>query len=220
MLACSNNTESDLSIPQTKRIITLRISTKTILGYLPIQVTAITVFIGIHVAQDSILSDPCSYVTEELVPHLTGYSQLVMIFTGQVQEYVLKVAIHVPNVFFYAMLVLGTTLFIFVFTRTVHGRGSPTTKHKQNNDVSLAQCVLALCLVHIFASGPRTVERMFNDFSIKLGQNKYYKYYVYASYILLAINHSINIAIYLVTNSKFREICCKICLLKFNRKIK
>ena len=181
--------------------------------------TVITVFIGMHVAQDTIISDYCSYVPELFGPHLTRYALLELKFTGQVQEFFLKIGIHVPNVFFYAMLVLGTTLFIFIFKRTVHGRGSPTTKHKQNNDVSLAQCVLALCLVHIFASGPRTVERMFNDFSIKLGQNKYYKYYVYASYILLAINHSTNIAIYLVTNSKFREIFCKICFLKFNTKI-
>ena len=182
-----------------------------------------TIFIGMHVAQDAILSDYCAYVPEGLGPHLTGFAELELIFTEHVQNFVLKVAIHVPNVFFYAMLVLGTTLFIFVFKRTVHRRKSPPTKHKQDNklyNVNLAQCVLALCLVHIFASGPNTIQRMFNNFSIKLGQNKYYKYYEHASYIFLAINHSTNIAIYLVTNSKFRKICYKICLLKFKPTLK
>ena len=112
---------------------------------------SIALFFGMHAIQDLILSDHCAYRKGDISQHLTALSQLQMLYTSRMQEFVLKTDIHAPNACLYVMLVLSTILFIFVFKRNIQGRKSNTTKYKQDhklNDASLVQCVLALCLVH------------------------------------------------------------------------
>ena len=131
-----------------------------------------------------------------------------------------------PNAVMYVLLLLGTTLFIIVFKRSIQSRKSLTAGKKQNNSTKerrLMKSVLLVCIIFIITSGPLSIDRLIRFFFHTIGGMEFEhrkvhgKVYFIPIDILKSINHCFNIFVYLPMNSKFRRIFCHMfCLKIFN----
>ena len=131
-----------------------------------------------------------------------------------------------PNVVMYVLLLLGTTLFIIVFKRSIQSRKSLTAGKKQNNSSKerrLMKSVLLVSIIYIITSGPLNIDRLIRFFFHTIGgmeferRDTHGKIYFIPIDILKSINHCFNIFVYLPMNSKFRRIFCHMfCLKIFN----
>ena len=128
-----------------------------------------------------------------------------------------------PNVVMYVLLLLGTTLFIIVFKRSIQSRKSLTAGKKQNHSTKerrLMKSVLLVCIIYIITSGPLSIDRLIRFFFHTIDgmqhilRDTHGKVYFIPIDILKSINHCFNIFVYLPMNSKFRRIFCHMFCLK------
>ena len=134
--------------------------------------------------------------------------------------------ISVCPVIMFALLLLGTALFVIVFKRSIQLRKSLTANKNQKDSTKerrLMKCILLVCIVYIITSGPISIQRMCDYFftvarkDISISSIVISGYFFVPVHILKSINHCFNIFVYLPMNSKFRTIFCQMfCLKMFN----
>ena len=118
------------------------------------------------------------------------------------------VMVKMTNQILYGIIAIATILLIMAFKRSVRERKSLTGKTKTSDSARekrLVQSVIAVCVIFILTSSPINIMRIEKVISDKWSYNLFlYPYVNRVSYLLEAFNHSINIFVYLSTNSKFR----------------
>ena len=118
------------------------------------------------------------------------------------------VMVKMTNQILYGTIAIATILLIMAFKKSVRERKSLTGKTKTSHSARekrLVQSVIAVCVIFILTSSPINIMRMEDVISDKW----FYNYFVFGyvkrvSSLLEAFNHSINIFVYLSTNTKFR----------------
>ena len=113
-----------------------------------------------------------------------------------------------PNPILYGIIVVATILLIIAFKRSIREKKSLTGKTKAINSAKekrLVPSVIAVCVIYIFTAGPRQMLFIIGLFDLRfINRGPYYIYAMVLFILLLAVNHSINIFVYLTMNSKFR----------------
>ena len=209
-------------LPQVKRMITPKRTTGMVLGYLVYVVMTALAFNIISWWQHVILFDRSNY-------HIVGYdTETNRSYYGmlpdvskkffqmiRIEEIGRLVMLKMVNPILYGTILIGTILLIVAFKRSIQVRKSLTDKTKAGNSAKekrLVQSVIAVCIIFIVTSGPKNLVKLMNTVG------KYWLKYswwrrigsIYAAYIdelaifVEAVNHSINIFVYLSMNSKFR----------------
>ena len=116
--------------------------------------------------------------------------------------------VEMANPLLYGTIAIATILLVMAFKRSVRERKSLTGKTKTSlsaREKRLVQSVIAVCVIFIVTSSPINIIRIEQVISDKW----YYNFFVFpyvnrVSSLLEAFNHSINIFVYLSTNSKYR----------------
>ena len=217
--------------PQVKRIFTRQSIIGIMLGYLVILVlgvaatiiarkyvleyfrfTDVTFLIDVYGEENFWYYLACNVHKKQIAQDISYYCRLILAAC--------------PNVVMYVLLLLGTTLFIIVFKRSIHSRKSLTAGNKQNHSTKerrLMKSVLLVCIIYIITSGPLNIDRLIRFFFHTIGgmeivrRKVHGKVYFIPIDILKSINHCFNIFVYLPMNSKFRRIFCHMfCLKIFN----
>ena len=133
-----------------------------------------------------------------------------MIKLDGIQDLGRLVTINMVNPILYGTIVIATILLIIAFRRSIRERKSLTDKTKGGNsakETRLVQSVIAVCVIFIVTSSPRNVIRIMDLLNIRWRISPVYPYLPYIDNLvdfLEAVNHSINIFVYLSMNSKFR----------------
>ena len=210
--AALNTCLNILYFPQVKGLITRKLTTCLIVGYLPFQLTAASVFLIKETVLITIIESYSPSYLERSDCLLKNFRFILIVMDS------VRLSINiVPNAIIYILLLVGTILFLVVFKRSIQARKSLTATKKQSDSAKekrLMQSVLVVCVIYILTSGPRTIEKM-----ISTGSNLFANinllvhipsYVKYVFLVLQAINHLFNIFVYLAINSTFRKIFCKI----------
>ena len=214
--------------PQVKRIFTRQSIIGIMLGYLVILVLGVTVQIlarkyaseYFRLIDVRFLIDV--YGEENFGYYLSCYSHKFVI-ADAIMIYCRLILAACPNAVMYVLLLLGTTLFIIVFKRSIQSRKSLTAGKKQNNSTKerrLMKSVLLVCIIFIITSGPLSIDRLIRffvhtiDYMQLILRDPHGKVYFIPIDILKSINHCFNIFVYLTMNSKFRRIFCHMFCLK------
>ena len=117
------------------------------------------------------------------------------------------VMLKLINPLLYGTIAIATILLIMSFKRSLRERKSLTGKTKTSHSARekrLIQSVIAVCVIFILTSSPINILRIgdvINDIWIN---PRLHTYMEGVGYVLEAFNHSINIFVYLLMNSKFR----------------
>ena len=195
-----------------------------ILGYLLFQALGAAVNFGAEEYTSLLFSDPSSY--DFFSWELNDCAKQKVEIADQVRYYTAAIAIIAPNVIMYALLLLGTILFVIVFKRSIQARKSLTAKTKPGDSArerKLMRSVLAVCILYTITSAPKSVDRVFENLFLASDTSKassnYFSITTLASFtvpinILQSINHCFNIFVYMSMNSKFRRIFCQMFCLK------
>ena len=210
-------------IPQVKRMITPKRTTGMVLGYLVYLVMTTLAFSTIAWWRRVISSDRSNYHIVRydketnrsyyrMLPDVSKkYLQLEHVqYTGRL------IMLNMVNPILYGTILIATILLIVAFKKSIQVRKSLTDKTKAGNSAKekrLVQSVIAVFVIFIVTSGPKNLVKLmdivgqfwlnYNSWRRSLG-------FIYAEYIdelaifVEAVNHSINIFVYLSMNSKFR----------------
>ena len=127
------------------------------------------------------------------------------------------VMLNMVNPILYGTILIGTILLIVAFKKSIQVRKSLTDKTKAGNSAKekrLVQSVIAVCIIFIVTSGPKNLVTLMDTVGkYWLNYNNWWRRslgHIYDLYIdelaifVEAVNHSINIFVYLSMNSKFR----------------
>ena len=125
------------------------------------------------------------------------------------------VMLNMVNPILYGTILIATILLIVAFKRSIQVRKSLTDKTKAGNSAKekrLVQSVIAVCVIFIVTSGPKNLVTLMDTVGKYWLNYKRWRSFgsIYDNYIdelaifVEAVNHSINIFVYLSMNSKFR----------------
>ena len=204
-------------------MITPKRTTGMVLGYLVYLVMTTLAFNIISWWQHVISSDRSNY-------HIVGYdTETNRSYYGMLPDVSKKfiqmirieetgrlVMLKMVNPILYGTILIGTILLIVAFKRSIQVRKSLTDKTKAGNSAKekrLVQSVIAVCIIFIVTSGPKNLVTLMDTVGEDwLNYNNWWRRIgsIYAEYIdelaifVEAVNHSINIFVYLSMNSKFR----------------
>ena len=217
--------------PQVKRIFTRQSIIGLMLGYLVILVLGMAA----QIIATKYSSEYFRFTDVQFLIDLYGEDNFYHYLKCNVHKKMIANAIMIycrlvlaacPNAVMYVLLLLGTTLFIIVFKRSIQSRKSLTAGKKQNNSTKerrLMKSVLLVCIIFIITSGPLSIDRLIRfffhtiDYMELIRRDPHGKVYFIPIDILKSINHCFNIFVYLTLNSKFRRIFCHMfCLKIFN----
>ena len=136
---------------------------------------------------------------------------------------VMAYGVNVVNILLYGVIIIETALLVILFQRSIRRRKNLVAKKKPEDSVKetkVFQSVIAVCAIYIVTSCPRTINLIFSYLGI-LGvlftpgyRAVIYMYYRDVADVLLSLNHSINIFVYITVNSRFRKILSKLFLCK------
>ena len=128
------------------------------------------------------------------------------------------------NLLLYVVITIATTLLVILFSRSNKQRNILMAKKKPESsakDAKVYKAVIVVCALYIVTAGPNNLLRMFINLGIldRLLPSRLdmrliiYVYFQYVMMVFHAINHSVNIFVYLTFNSRFRskfmEIFCR-----------
>ena len=150
-----------------------------------------------------------------------GLQKLILL--QKVKDIVKGFALAITTVVSYALLLLGTVVFVIVFKRSILKRKSLTTRKKQGDTAKEARLmlnVLVVCVIYLITAAPRTILRMADYFDFSFRHVNYYVFVDYALGYFQAVNHVFNIFVYLGINTQFRKTFCDIFMLKRTSKTK
>ena len=210
---------------QVKSIFTPKTTILLILGYIVLQIVVIMMATAGFVQTESLLNNP-SYFN-------LSVSSYDPIFSPDVQRqydtaYLLHVTItsytaYGVNLFLYVFIIIATTLFIILFSRSNKQRNILMAKDKREystKEAKVYKAVIVVCALYIFTAGPNNLLRMFLYLGFleriipQIGISFIiYWHFQYLFMVFHAVNHSVNIFVYLNFNSRFRikfmEILCR-----------
>ena len=210
---------------QVKSIFTPKTTILLILGYIVPQIVVIMMATAGFVRTESLWNDPSYYNL--------SVSSYEPIFPLDVQrQYDAAELLHVTipsytgygvNLFLYVLIIIATTLLIILFSRSNKQRNILMAKNKPEysaKEAKVYKAVIVVCALYIFTAGPNNLLRMFlylgfleriipdSGVSIMI-----YLHFQYLFMVFHAVNHSVNIFVYLNFNSRFRikfmEIFCR-----------
>ena len=211
-------------IPQVKRMITPKRTTGMVLGYLVYLVMTTLAFSIIAWWRRVIKYDLSNYhiVRYDTETNRSYYRMLPDVFKKYLQlrhvQYTGRlVMLNMVNPILYGTILIGTILLIVAFKRSIQVRKSLTDKTKAGNSAKekrLVQSVIAVCVIFIVTSCPKNLVKLMDIVDqFWLNYNNWWRRslgFLYTEYIdelaifVEAVNHSINIFVYLLMNSKFR----------------
>ena len=208
---------NDFSVPQVNRIITPKFSTCTILAYAPLPIVSETFYYIFNTYYYPILYSEINryYLFTCGSQRQHQFQILVNFWKG--------LAFALSTMLSYALLLLGTVVFLMIFKRSILKRKSLTTRKKQKNsarETKLMLNVLVVCVIYLITAAPRTINKMSEYFGFAF--RNYKNTFLIESVLgyFQALNHIFNIFVYLGINTKFRKTFCDIFMLKRTSKTK
>ena len=206
------------------RQITPKVTTGMILVYLLLLVIDMIVYFVADWVLFYILDDPCSnyydYKKGRWVWSVTA--SILIDLALYFPKYVSLIFTAVPSGIVFIILVLEIILFAVVLKRSADLRKPLMDDKEQIDSVNFTRLSFCICLVavkHVFTSGRSTIVEMMFQFKLWNFYRIYYKYCRHIFDIVLGINHSTNIFVYLIINPKFRKQFRDIFLLKRDAKV-
>ena len=206
------------------RQITPKVTTGMILVYLLLLVIDIIVYFVADWVLFYISDDPCSIHYDKRNGRWvwTVTASILFDLALYFQKYVSLIFTAVPSGIVLIMLVLEIILFAVVLKRSADLRKPLMADKEQIDSFNFTRLSFCICLVavkHVFTSGRSTVVEMMFQFKLWSVYRIYDKYCRHIFDIVLAINHSTNMFVYLIINPKFRKQFRDICLLKSDTKV-
>ena len=196
-----------------------------ILGFMVLMVLGLAVKFVADVYPSIVYNDQASYRYGFFLHRLIKCS-LKKLAIADLIKLCSSAIISACPVIMFALLLLGTTLFVIVFKRSIQLRKSLTANKNQKDSTKerrLMKGILLVCIIYIITSGPISIQRMCDYFftiarkDISISSIVISGYFYIPVHILKSINHCFNIFVYLPMNSKFRRIFCQMfCLKMFN----
>ena len=200
--------------PQVKRIITPKRTTGVILGYWIYVVITILAFNVVKWWRLHVYGDLSNFIIMYhkewnvsyymMLPNISRKSTKLQ----NIDFYGRLVMVKMTNQILYGTIAIATILLILAFKRSVRERKSLTGKTKTSysaREKRLVQSVIAVCVIFILTSSPMNIMRIEEVISDKWDNNFFlFPYVNRVSSLLESFNHSINIFVYLSSNSKFR----------------
>ena len=199
-----------------KRHITSKVTTKMILVYLLLLVIDVTVYFVADWVLNLILNDPCTFMSVGDIEIWVRPQFYLFVSTWNFRFYFSLIVTAVPSVIVIKILVIESILFVVVLKRSADMRKPLIAEKEQIDSINCTRnilCIFTFCVKHVITSGPRTIVEMMFECSL-LNNHRLYHYLIVGFDMLLAINHSTNIFVYLIINPKFREELRNIFLLK------
>ena len=199
-----------------KRHITPKVTTKMILVYLLLLVIDVTVYFVVDWVLDLILNDPCTFVSVGDMEIWVRPQLYLFVSTWSFRFCFSLIVTSVPSVIVIKILVIEIILFVVVLKRSADMRKPLIAEKEQIDSINFTRytlCIFAFSVKHVITSGPRTIVEMMLECSLLNNHRLYYNLIVVFD-MLLAINHSTNIFVYLIINPKCREELRNILLLK------
>ena len=207
-----------------KRHITPKVIVRMILAYLFLVIIDMIIFFIIDELIQYIYNDPCLYYFDykkyRWVLNRTYWKLYVLAL--KFRYYVPLILTTVPSAIVFVMLVLETIAFAVVLKRGADlGKLFITEKDliDSANFTRLTLCMFAVCIKHVFTYGPTMAIELAFGFNLQFKLVVYFQCCANVGDILLAINYSTNIFLYLVINSKFRTEFRNIFLLNAQNKL-
>ncbi|GFS27061.1 peptide receptor GPCR [Elysia marginata] len=119
---------------------------------------------------------------------------------------------YIPNYALYAAIVIGTVILVAVFLRSVQVK-QQLTANKDSQKMStkekkLIKSVIGVCLIYIVTCTPRNVYQTMLSLSASSTNSLPTRFAIMLQRyveIVLSFNHAVNILVYLMVNSSFRE---------------
>ena len=106
----------------------------------------------------------------------------------------------------YTIIVIGTTLLVILFKRSIRVRKSliakQSTKKMSAKEAKLVQCVIAVCVIYIVCCTPLNVYDTITSLGLL---QRIVPYLDRLAFLARSVNHSVNIFAYLAINSSFRS---------------
>ena len=208
-----------MSVPQVNRIITPKFSTCTILAYgmIPVLWQVFEYLVQNYYAP--LLNDEILFYLRHgwFSAVLCVYKRQTILFL--IRSYGNGLVFALTTLVSYALLLLGTVVFVMVFKWSILKRKSLTTRKRKGDsakETRLMLSVFVICVIFIITGGPRTIYRMADYFFIPLKKSTGITYFILADVfaLLQAVNHTFNIFVYLGMNTQFRKTFCNIFMLK------
>ena len=199
-----------------KRHITPKVFTKMILVYLLLLVIDVTVYFVANWVLNLILNDPCSFMSVGDIEIWVRPQFYLFLSTWKFRLYFSLIVTAVPSVIVIKILVLEIILFVVILKRSADMRKPLKAEKEQIDSINFTRhilCIFAFCVKYVITSGPRTIVEMMFEFSL-FNNHRLYHNLILGFDMLLAINHSTNIFVYLIINPNFREELRNIFLLK------
>ena len=199
-----------------KRHITPKVTTKMILVYLLLLVIDVIVYFVADWVLDLILNDPCSFMRVGDIKLWVRPQFYLFVSTWKFRLYFSLIVTAVPSVIVIKILVLEIILFVVVLKRSADMRKPLIAEKEQIDSIDFTRytlCIFAFSVKHVITSGPRTIVEMMFECSLLINHRLYHNLIVGFD-MLLAINHSTNIFVYLIINPKCREQLRNIMMLK------
>ena len=199
-----------------KRHITPKVTTKMMLFYFILLVIDVTVYFVADWVLNLILNDPCSFVWVGDIKLWVRPQFFLFVSTWKFRLYFSLIVTAVPSVIVIKILVLEIILFVVVLKRSADMRKPFIAEKEQIDSINFTRhtlCIFAFSVKHVITSGPRTIMEMMFEFSL-LNNHRLYNHLIVGFDMVLAINHSTNMFVYLIINPKFREELRNIFLLK------
>ena len=210
-------------IPQVKRLITPKRTAYMVLGYLTYILTTALAYNILRWWHKSLMYDDSNYYVTgyDTKRNISYYGMLPSVV--KIYNTVLRVhktgrmaMVKMLNPVLYGTILMATILLIIAFKRSIQVRKSLTDKTKAGNSVKerrLVQSVIAVCIIFLVTAGPKNIVKLMDDvgylwqdhnsWRISLGWTKA-NFVDEMTVFLEALNHSINIFVYLSMNTKFR----------------
>ncbi|GFR78500.1 chemosensory receptor B [Elysia marginata] len=192
---------------KVKRIFTRKLIICLILGGLTYEVLALTFyFTADYLLQQGVVEQVRFYEIDG-----RRFNKTVAVTIGQDLLVFARISLtYIPNYVLYSAIVLGTGLLIKVFLQSIEtkqaltGLQGPTgmsTKEKK-----LVKSVLAICLVYLITCTPRNVYQTILIFTDEWAFPSIGRFVLQCTVdILLSFNQALNIFVYLLVNSSFRN---------------
>ena len=192
---------------------TLKRTIGIFLGYFAVAIVLLSIFSAARYWYDELLMNPAYRIfiydnnTNRFQSLFRPGLHAIFELAGEIGNRGMRWTYNTLNVSFYAATVIGTILLVIVFKRSIRERKSLTGKDTQKHSARekrLIQSVLGVCAIYIFTASPANVFSL----AVYLGLGSAWRYRLFVGECFAAIeafNHSLNIFVYFMFNSRFRE---------------
>ena len=197
---------------QIKQMFTLKRTIGILLGYFAVAMVLLSIFAAAGYWYNQLLFNPAYriFIYDNVTNRVQSFFRpgLLSLFklAADIGRPGMRWTYNTLNVLFYAATVVGTIMLVIVFKRSIKERTSLTGKDTQKHSAKekrLIQSVLGVCAIYIFTASPAHLYSAANLWA--LGRFRWYFLVGEFFAAIEAVNHSVNIFVYLLFNLRFRE---------------